>query len=58
MWMLIFNHMAEPSSLVIEMTGIGLWFFSFKRGVFDVVLLLFAPTFISLVGLDIFSHAW
>jgi hypothetical protein len=58
MWLLIFNHMAEPSSFIIEMTGIGLWFFPFRRGVYDLVLLFIALTFISLVGLDIFPHSW
>jgi hypothetical protein len=58
MWMILFNHMTEPSSFIIEMTGIGLWYFAFRRGSFDLILLLAALFFISLVGLDIFPHAW
>ncbi len=58
MWMLLFNHMAEPPSFIIIMTGIALWYFPFRRGKLDLILLLFALFFISLTGLDIFPHAW
>jgi hypothetical protein len=58
MWLCIFNHMAEPSTFIIEMTGIGLWYFPFRRNYFDMALLFIALLFISLVGLDIFPHSW
>jgi hypothetical protein len=58
MWMLIFNHMAEPPTFIILMTGIALWYFPFKRGKLDLILLLLALTLISLTGLDFFPHAW
>ncbi|RPJ74441.1 MAG: DUF2029 domain-containing protein [Alphaproteobacteria bacterium] len=58
MWLLIFNHMAEPSTFIIQMTGIGLWYFPFRRKAFDLALLLATLFLISLVGLDIFPHTW
>jgi hypothetical protein len=58
MWMLIFNHMAEPSTFIIIMTGIAIWYFPFRRSKFDLILLLFALVLISFPGLDIFPHAW
>ena len=40
------------------MTGIAIWYFPFRRGIFDLILLLLALVLISFPGLDIFPHTW
>ncbi len=53
-WVVIFNHKAESPTFIIAMTGVAIWFFTGKRNVTDIVLLLLALLFTVLSPTDLF----
>jgi len=55
-WIIIFNHKAEPPSYIIAMSGIALWYVSMKKDVINSILLIMAFIMISILTTDIIPH--
>jgi len=52
-WVVIFNHKAESPLFVIAMMGVALWYIFSEKSKINIVLLLFAISFVSLAFSDL-----
>ena len=57
-WIVIFNHKAESPTFIIAVLGVSIWFFSGKRSVLDISLLVLCLLFTQLSATDIFPREW
>ncbi len=57
-WIVIFNHKAESPTFIIAMTGVAVWFYSQKRKMENVFLLILAVILTVLSPTDIFPKAF
>ncbi len=53
-WVVIFNHMAEPPTFIIAMSGVAIWFFSQSANRVNTILAISAFVLTSLSPTDIF----
>ncbi len=53
-WVVIFNHKAESPTYVIAISGVAIWYFTQKRKIENLALLIFAFIFTSLSPTDLF----
>jgi len=53
-WSVIFNHKAESPTYVIAILGVAIWYFSQRKKIENLALLVFAFIFTSLSPTDIF----
>jgi hypothetical protein len=55
-WITIFNHKAEPSTFVVAICGVAIWYFSQRPNALNLVLVSFAFVFTSLSRTDLFPE--
>ncbi len=53
-WVVIFNHKAEPATFIIAMTGVTLWFIKSEKSLVNIILFLSVFFFTSIAQTDIF----
>ena len=56
LWVVIFNFNAESPTFVIAMSGVGLWFFTQKKTIANIVLVILAFIFASMSRMDFFPQ--
>jgi hypothetical protein len=55
-WAVIFNHKAESPTYIIAISGIGIWFFSRRATIINIILIVLAFIFTSLSSGDLFPR--
>jgi hypothetical protein len=55
-WVVIFNHKAESPTYIIALSGIAIWFFSRPRTTANIILVILAFIFTTLITGDLFPH--
>jgi len=53
-WVIIFNHIAEPASYIIAIFGVAIWFLMEDKNKFSITLFVLAILFTSLSPTDLF----
>ena len=53
-WIVIFNHKAESPTFIIAVTGVAIWYFSQKRNLLNLILLILTFLFTILSPTDLF----
>ncbi len=56
LWVIIFNHKAEPPGYVIAVSGIAVWYFTSRFSIANILLLLSALIFTVLEPTDLFPR--
>jgi hypothetical protein len=55
-WVVIFNHKAEPATFIIAMTGVSLWFIQCEKNLVNIILFVSVFILTTISPTDIFPR--